>query len=69
LDCFKVDFEKFKEDFLMVGKHLSNSRGKYEDAERRLARFEDKLLSSTAGKEKEMVLETEQDIERLPLQP
>jgi DNA recombination protein RmuC len=69
LDRLKVDFEKFKEDFLMVGKHLSNSRGKYEDAERRLARFEDKLLSSTAGKEKEMVLETEQDIERLPLQP
>lgn len=38
------DFSRFKEDFSLLGKHLSNSRTKYDDAERRLDRFGDKLL-------------------------
>ena len=44
LDRLKNDFQRFKEDFSMIGKHLSNSQSKYEDAEKRLFRFEDKLL-------------------------
>ncbi len=49
LDRLKGDFGRFKEDFSLVGKHLGNARGKFEDAERRLDRFEDKLISSGAG--------------------
>jgi DNA recombination protein RmuC len=37
------DFQRFREDFELVGKHLSNTRGKYEDAEKRLTRLTDKL--------------------------
>jgi len=44
------DFHRFKEDFTLVGKHLNNTRQKYEDADRRLNRFEDKLLT-TGGSE------------------
>ncbi len=42
----KSDFGRFKDDFSLLGKHLTNSRGKYEEAERRLVRFEDKLLAA-----------------------
>lgn len=46
LDRLKGDFGRFKEDFSLVGKHLGNARGKFEDADRKLGRFEDKLISS-----------------------
>ena len=46
LDRLKGDFTRFKDDFSLVGKHLGNARGKFEDAERRLVRFEDKLIAS-----------------------
>lgn len=38
------DFQRFREDFEVLGKHLSNTRGKYEDAAKRLERFGEKLL-------------------------
>ena len=38
------DLARFSEDFVLVGKHLSNTRNKYEDAERKLTRFSDKLI-------------------------
>lgn len=59
------DFTRFKDDFSMLGKHLSNSRTKYEDAERRMARFEDKLIS-TSGSAPEVPLAST-EIESLPL--
>ncbi|HZT93941.1 MAG TPA: DNA recombination protein RmuC [Gaiellaceae bacterium] len=37
------EFGKFKEDFDLVGTHLSRAHGKYADAEKRLDRFETKL--------------------------
>lgn len=46
LDRLKGDFGRFREEFALVGRHLGNARGKFEDAERRLDRFEDKLASS-----------------------
>lgn len=49
LDRLKGDFARFKDDFSLVGKHLGNARGKFEDAERRLVRFEDKLIASGSG--------------------
>ena len=51
LDRLKGDFGRFKDEFALVGKHLGNARGKFEDAERRLNRFEDKLLSSGTERE------------------
>lgn len=39
------DFNKFKEDFDVLGKHLSNTRGKYEEATKKLDRLGDRLLT------------------------
>jgi DNA recombination protein RmuC len=39
----KADFARFREDFETLGKHLTNARGKYEEAEKRLVRFEERL--------------------------
>jgi DNA recombination protein RmuC len=41
--ALQTDFGKFKEDFDLVGTHLSRAHGKYADAEKRLDRFETKL--------------------------
>jgi DNA recombination protein RmuC len=41
--ALQVDFERFKEDFDLVGKHLSNAQGKYAAAEKRLTKFEARL--------------------------
>jgi hypothetical protein len=37
------DFVTFRDDFLVVGKHLANAQGRYADAQRRLDRFDAKL--------------------------
>ena len=37
------DFDKFKGDFDLLGKHLGNAQTKYGDSEKRLSRFEAKL--------------------------
>ncbi|OQX53926.1 MAG: hypothetical protein B5M48_02055 [Candidatus Omnitrophica bacterium 4484_213] len=44
------DLAKFSEDFVLIGKHLGNTKNKYEDAERKLARFSDKLLGVSQEK-------------------
>ncbi|HET8893775.1 MAG TPA: DNA recombination protein RmuC [Gaiellaceae bacterium] len=41
--ALQVDFERFKDDFDLVGKHISNAQGKYAAAEKRLTRFETRL--------------------------
>jgi DNA recombination protein RmuC len=41
--ALQQEFGKFKEDFDLVGTHLSRAHGKYADAEKRLDRFETKL--------------------------
>jgi DNA recombination protein RmuC len=43
------DFRKFQEEFELVGKHLTNTKMRYDEADKRLAKFGDKLqsLSST----------------------
>jgi DNA recombination protein RmuC len=38
--------DRFRTEFDTLGLHLENARKKYEDAQRRLVRFEDKLLST-----------------------
>ena len=37
------DFERFRGDFDVVGKHIGNAQSKYAEAERRLERFETRL--------------------------
>ncbi|MCK4860039.1 MAG: DNA recombination protein RmuC [Candidatus Omnitrophica bacterium] len=44
------DLAKFSEDFVLVGKHLFNTKKKYEDAEKNLSRFNDKLISVSQEK-------------------
>ncbi len=44
------DFERFGEDYSLLGKHLNHARGSYDDAAKRLTRFREKL-SLAAPKE------------------
>jgi DNA anti-recombination protein RmuC len=37
------DFERFRSDFEVVGKHISNAQSKYGEADRRLERLETRL--------------------------
>ncbi len=46
LGRLQQDFTKFREDFDIVGTHLKNARSKYEEAVKRLDRFEEKLAVS-----------------------
>ncbi|MCX7784628.1 MAG: DNA recombination protein RmuC [candidate division WOR-3 bacterium] len=39
------DFDSFREDFETLGTHLRNAQGKYESAEKKLIKFDDKLSS------------------------
>ena len=52
-----VDFEKFKDDFILVGKHLGNAKSKYEDSEKRLDKLGDKLLQSHQTDDQQILIE------------
>jgi DNA recombination protein RmuC len=47
LNRLQQDLAKFADDFRTVGRHLTNAQTKFTDAEKRLTRFEEKLV--TAG--------------------
>jgi len=49
LNRLTLELGKFTDDFRKVGVHLSNAQTKFGDAEKRLARFEDRLLSAGSG--------------------
>ena len=66
LDRLKNDFVRFKEDFSLIGKHMVNSRAKYEDAERRLIRFEDKLITSGDNEETPAPVTSADPLDQLP---
>ncbi len=57
------DFEKFRADFELVGKHLTNTKSKYDDADKRLEKFGDRL-QSLSGTESHAVIE---ETTKLPL--
>ena len=46
----QTEEEKFRMEFDTLGNHLKNARNKFEEAERRLNKFEDKLLSVSKPK-------------------
>jgi len=41
------DFGRFKEDYETLGGHIERARKRYDEAEKKLGRFEDKLLSAS----------------------
>jgi DNA recombination protein RmuC len=43
LSALSVEITKFKEDFDTLGVHLGNARGKYEDSQKKLDRFSDRI--------------------------
>jgi DNA recombination protein RmuC len=47
------DFGRFRDDFDLIGKHLGNAHNKFNDAEKRLTRFETKLEQATESPELE----------------
>jgi DNA recombination protein RmuC len=51
LSRLRGDFEKFYENFDLVGKHLNNARMNFESAEKRLERFGEKLAQIEKTKE------------------
>ena len=57
------DFEKFRADFELVGKHLTNTRTKYDDADKKLGKFGDRLQSLTGAEAEPVINETK----KLPL--
>lgn len=57
------DFDKFRGDFDLVGKHLTNMKTKYDDADKRLDKFDDRLKSLTGTEPGGAIAETK----KLPL--
>ncbi|MEK6714905.1 MAG: DNA recombination protein RmuC [Candidatus Omnitrophota bacterium] len=47
LSRLHVDIDRFKENFDLVGVHLSNAKKIYDEAQVRLGKFSDKLISTT----------------------
>ena len=43
------DFDRFRADFDIVGKHLTNTKSKYDEADKRLERFGDRLISLSSS--------------------
>lgn len=57
------DFRKFQEEFELVGKHLTNTKMRYDEADKRLVKFGDKLQSLTGTEAGHEIEETK----KLPL--
>ncbi len=57
------DFDKFKSDFDLLGKHVTNVKSKYEDADKKLEKFGDRLQSLSATESHQLIEETN----KLPL--
>jgi DNA recombination protein RmuC len=53
------DFDRFKEDFDLVGTHLGRAHGKFADAEKRLDRFEGKLERASEQEAPELAFDEE----------
>lgn len=47
LNRLRLDLDKFGEDFRKVGNHITSANTRYQEAEKRLTRFEDKLQAAS----------------------
>jgi DNA recombination protein RmuC len=45
LERLRGDFERFRKEFEILGTHLTNAKGKYDDAEKRLTCVDERLTS------------------------
>ena len=45
LSALSVDIHKFRDEFNVLGSHLTNASAKYADAQKRLDKFSEKLLA------------------------
>lgn len=52
------DLDRFKKDFQVLGSHLGNAKGKFDEAEKRLERFSDKLELVSSEEAKKLPEET-----------
>ena len=50
LSRLQGDFARFKEEFDLVGKHLGHAQSSFQNAERRLEQFGQKLLTADSDK-------------------
>jgi len=57
------DFRKFQDEFELVGKHLTNTKTRYDEADKRLEKFSDKL-QSLSNTEPDLLIE---ETKKLPL--
>ncbi|MCX5714760.1 MAG: DNA recombination protein RmuC [Candidatus Omnitrophica bacterium] len=51
LSMLSIEINKFKEDFSLLGGHLTNASNKYSDGQRRLEKFSDKLSNIQDSKQ------------------
>jgi DNA recombination protein RmuC len=56
LNRLRLELEKFGEDFRKVGMHLTNAQTRFGEAEKRLTRFEEKLLAAGDHPQEELEL-------------
>lgn len=47
LERLRGDFERFRKEFEVIGTHLTNAKSKYDEADRRLERLGDRLLTAS----------------------
>jgi DNA recombination protein RmuC len=52
------DFDRFRSDFDLVGKHLTNTKSKYDDAEKKLDKFGDRLQTLSGAETGPLLEET-----------
>jgi DNA recombination protein RmuC len=57
LGRLQQDMLKFDEDFRLVGSHIQNALRKYEDADKRLGRFQEKLIASSRSSQENPQIE------------
>lgn len=57
LGRLRGDFEKFGEDFRLVGKHITHASRSFEDSEKRLNTFGEKLETISTTSEEEKIIE------------
>ncbi|MEW6100699.1 MAG: DNA recombination protein RmuC [Candidatus Omnitrophota bacterium] len=51
LSVLSIDIEKFKDDFNILGNHLTNASTKYQDSQKKLDRFSDRLSNIQEAKQ------------------
>jgi hypothetical protein len=53
------DFDRFRDDFQVVGKHIGNAQSKFAEAEKRLDRFDAKLERAVETEQAEVAVAQE----------